>query len=163
MDVDRLRGQHLTKALDRNAGGTTGVVVLHHHTPPTGEDLGDRSNSRLSGVEAGGVVGPGLDEEGDGIVLERLDERIDADPLAVEPDADDFGTCCLEHVEQWRERRVFDHHPVTKTNQFSHHTIECVECAIDHRHGLDLVGPSSPQLHLQRRQQRRIDIRRDGD
>ena len=148
---------------ERSASDVTGVVVLHDHDVATVFGRRDRTGNGLGAPrrhrDSGRILCAWLQENGNRIEFQRLDEFVDEHAFVVERHPDHFGADLLEQIEQRRERGMLDHHAIAEMHHHLCHAIERVHRPVDHR---DLVGcerPARAQRRLELGQHRVIEIR----
>jgi hypothetical protein len=76
------------------------VVVLDHQHIGVGQRGGEVVHATLRRGDARGVLSPGLEEDGDGVLSQCRHDLGDDWPFVVEVDADDIGTELVEQVQR---------------------------------------------------------------
>ena len=108
-----------------------------------GELVGERLASAGRGRDTRvGLCARGCRNTADRLVAQRVDELGDDRALVVDVDADDVGAELVEQVEQRRERRVLDDHPVAEAHDDLGDAVERVHRPVDHGERLGRERPA---------------------
>ena len=159
-DVDGPARQVRAEAHVGGLRDVAGVVVLDDpdaRRPQQPSQLGRAPGAHR---HPGRVVGPRLEEQGDGLAPERRLQRTRDDTLLVERQADRFDAELVEEVEQRREGRVLHQHPVAQPQQQGGDAVHGVHGPVDHRQALGREGPGGAQHLVERRDHRIVEVAR---
>ena len=137
-----------------------GVVVLDEPDVRRPQQPGQLGRAAGAHRHPGRVVGPRLEEQRDGLALQRRLQRARHDALLVEREADGFDAELVEEVEQRREGRVLDQHPVAEAQQQRGDAVHGVHGAVDHGQALGREGPGGAQHLVERRDDRIVEVAR---